>query len=111
MNKKKIIKILSDRKFELLEDQKLTNKDRKPVQLDQSVQGRLSRIDAMQQAELARSIERRRSIEVSRINAALIRLEKGNYGYCLGCDEEIPSRRLAVDYSEPLCIDCSSMKI
>ena len=52
-----------------------------------------------------------REAERARVAAALRRIESGDYGYCLNCDEEIDARRLEIDPAEPLCLDCARGKI
>ena len=79
---------------------------RKPVQLDQTSVGRLSRMDALQGQAMQLETERRRDIEKAKINAALERIETGDYGYCTICDEDIAIKRLEHDPSVPNCIDC-----
>lgn len=78
-----------------------------PVELDQSKVGRLSRMDAMQQQAMAQATARRTEQEQQRIRTALGRLESGDYGYCLKCEEEIAEGRLRVDPSTLVCIDCA----
>jgi len=68
-----------------------------PVELDQTAVGRLSRMDAMQNQAMALETERRRHQEISRIDAALKRMEEGEYGYCLETGEPIPRARLELD--------------
>jgi len=85
-----------------------TAEDRKPVVLDQSSVGRLSRIDAMQMQEMAQAAERRRETDIQRIEAALRRIQAGDYGYCVLCDEPIGEQRLAADPAVPTCIDCAA---
>ncbi len=80
----------------------------KPVQLDQARVGRVSRMDAMQQQAMAQESDRRRTLELQRIRAALERIEAGDYGYCLSCDEPISPRRLHVDPAATQCIGCAS---
>ena len=80
----------------------------KPVNLDQSSVGRLSRMDAMQSQAMAQENKRRRSVQLLRISAALERIEDSEYGYCAACDEEINKRRLEVDPAAPFCISCAS---
>lgn len=77
------------------------------VELDQSRVGRLSRMDAMQAQEMALETARRNRLELGRIEQALKRLEKGEYGYCLECGEAIDPRRLAVDPAATRCIECA----
>ena len=80
---------------------------RNAVELDQTRQGRLSRQDAMMQQEMAKASERNRQVEISKINAALKRVEEGDFGYCMRCDEMISRKRLELDPAISLCIDCA----
>ena len=84
-----------------------TVKDRAPVELDQQAVGRLSRMDAMQQQSMDTAKEARRIGRLRLIEAALRRLEEGDYGYCLNCDESISDGRLKLDPTFSLCIDCA----
>ena len=77
------------------------------VELDQAKVGRLSRMDALQAQAMAAEANRRRDVELLRIESALKRIDEGIYGYCLKCDEEINPQRLKVDPGSPLCIDCT----
>lgn len=80
----------------------------KPVELDQTLFGRLSRMDALQSQAMGVEIERRRTVELKRIESALGRIEEGEFGYCVLCDEEIPVKRLEKNPATPSCIDCAS---
>ena len=77
------------------------------VELDQQRVGRLSRMDALQQQAMGKEAERRRKLERRRIATALERIESGDYGYCLRCDEAIAPARLSFDPAATLCIDCA----
>ncbi len=81
--------------------------ERATVMLDQQSVGRLNRMDAMQRQQMAKETYRRRSLERARIIAALQRLEEGEYGWCADCGSEISLRRLDVDPTAHLCIDCA----
>lgn len=81
--------------------------DSDPVVLDQTTQGRLSRMDALQGQAMAQEVARRRETELKRIEAALKRVEDGDYGHCVACDEEIQQKRLDFDPSVPNCINCA----
>ena len=100
--------LLLTRKAELEKVMKSSAEDKKPVELDQTRVGRLSRMDALQGQALAQETVRRRKNELSRIEAALARLDSGDFGYCVNCDEEISGKRLSLDPSTPLCIGCAS---
>lgn len=77
------------------------------VELDQSRVGRLSRMDALQAQAMSIESGRRRNIKLKRIDAALKRIDKDEFGLCIKCEEEINPRRLEVDPTAPLCIDCA----
>lgn len=82
----------------------------RPVVLDQTSVGRLSRMDAMQGQAMAIESQRRREVQLQRILAALERIRNGEYGYCLVCEEEIHLPRLETDPAAPLCLDCASRR-
>ncbi len=90
---------------ELVEDTELA---RKPVELDQTRVGRLSRMDALQGQAMAQETARRRDNEVARIDAALKRIEQDEYGYCLSCGEKIAAKRLALDPMAAVCVTCAA---
>ncbi len=81
--------------------------NRKPVSLDQQSVGRLSRMDSLQVQAMDQAQEQARRKRIVRINAALARLEAGDYGYCVTCDADIAPKRLKFDPSTPLCIECA----
>lgn len=80
---------------------------RAAVELDQTRIGRLSRMNALQVQAMSVETERRRKVELHRIEAALARIADGEYGYCLACGAEIVPKRLALDPATPVCIDCA----
>lgn len=99
---------LADRLEELRWTTERTAGDRKPVELDQTAVGRLSRMDALQMQAMAQATERRRAVEIARVEAALKRIDSGDYGWCLTCGEAIAPKRLAADPTVPTCIGCAS---
>jgi DnaK suppressor protein len=99
-------KLIANRQ-ELVEEDRIAEADRAPVALDQESVGRLSRIDAMQMQAMAVAQLRRRQAQRSAIDAALSRIEAGEYGYCLKCGEEIAPARLDHNPAVATCIDCA----
>ena len=91
----------------LLHDAEVTAEERGVVELDQTTVGRLSRMDALQNQAMQVETERRRAVELKRIDAALARLDAGDYGYCVSCGEEIQAKRLEMDPATPVCVDCA----
>lgn len=81
--------------------------ERAIVMLDQQSVGRLNRMDAIQRQQMAKETHRRRQLERAKIEAALARLEEGEYGCCAECGSEILERRLDVDPTAHLCIECA----
>lgn len=98
---------LEQRRTELLGVAAVMTQAARPVELDQARIGRVSRVDALQQQAMSKEFDRRRRLELQRIEAALKRIEDGDYGGCLSCGESIASQRLAVDPATPVCINCA----
>jgi DnaK suppressor protein len=76
-----------------------------PVSLDLSI-GRLSRVDAMQQQQMASATRRRVEVELRQISAALRRLQGATYGECALCGGDIGRRRLLARPATPFCRHC-----
>ncbi len=100
-------KALLARRDELLDLSQISAESRSAVALDQQSVGRLSRMDAMQTQAMAKANERQRRMELSRIEAALRRIDEDEYGYCLKCGEEIAPARLRVDPAAAFCVECA----
>jgi len=77
------------------------------VELDQQAVGRLSRMDALQNQAMAKATGARRRAERARLEAALARIEEGEFGYCEECGEEIAPGRLRLDPAALRCVDCA----
>jgi len=100
--------LLLDRQSELKALDEQGASWRNTVELDQQSVGRLSRMDAMQQQEMAQAEARRRTNDLARIEIALKRMAEGEYGWCAECGEPIAYRRLEIDPSAHLCIGCAA---
>lgn len=99
--------ILRRRQQELSDLTSMSADSRRAVELDQTKVGRLSRMDAMQQQEMAKASQQHRAAEMRRIEAALERIRDGDYGFCIDCGEPIAERRLEIDPAVAFCIDCA----
>lgn len=82
---------------------------RRPVALDQQSVGRLSRMSAIEQQAMLQATQRRREVRGRAIEAALARLEAGEYGECVRCGEPIDPRRLALDPAVAQCMPCARL--
>jgi DnaK suppressor protein len=97
---------LEEERAALLALDKSSAEGRAPVELDQQSVGRLSRMDALQVQAMAQAVGARRGGRLKQIEAALRRVEDGEYGSCLGCGEDIPAKRLEIDPAAAYCVDC-----
>ena len=79
----------------------------KPVILDQTTVGRLSRMDELQTQAMSIETERRRKDELHRIYAALSRVDEDDFGYCVTCGDEIEKKRIELDPAIPTCVGCA----
>ncbi|MEX0914706.1 MAG: TraR/DksA family transcriptional regulator [Wenzhouxiangellaceae bacterium] len=79
-----------------------------PVELDQTRQGRLSRMDALQGQAMAQATDARRQRQIAALKAALARIANGEFGECIECGDEIAEARLKSNPAITLCIDCAS---
>ncbi len=100
-------KRLEERLEEIIAAQESRKKEVAPVELDQTRVGRLTRMDAMQQQAMSQAAARLADLELQRIQSALGRMQSGDYGYCIICDEEIAEGRLRFDPSILTCISCA----
>ncbi len=111
MTEKTIIEAARERllalRAEIADSRAKSADSRRPVALDQTSVGRVSRVDAMQVQAMAIEAERRRAIEEKRIERALERLDAGAYGECVTCGEDIAPARLELDPTVAVCIDCA----
>jgi DnaK suppressor protein len=77
------------------------------VELDQARVGRLSRMDAMQAQAMSQAAGRRRQAMLVKIAAALLRMDKEEYGLCKTCEEAINPKRLEYDPTAVMCVSCA----
>lgn len=94
-------------KSEIEEIEAISKSSTATVTLDQSSVGRLSRMDAMQGQQMALESERRRKQQLLQMQAALRRIENGEFGCCSHCGEEIAIGRLNINPAASRCVDCS----
>ena len=103
-------KLLESRREELATLSEGAAEKRKPVELDQQSVGRLSRQDALQQQAMAKAQDARRLMEIRKIDAALQRIDGGEFGWCEACGEMIAVKRLEIDPTTLLCVGCASQE-
>ncbi len=85
-----------------------TAEDHRPIELDQTAVGRVSRMDSLQVQAMSAASQRMREAERIRIEQALKRLDADEYGWCVRCGEEIAPARLEADPALATCIRCAA---
>ncbi len=95
------------RRDELLADLAAEAWAHQPVEVDETSEDRLARVEALQNQAIALESERRHRQELQRIEAALRRMNEGEYGLCVTCGEEIAVARLGLDPAAATCIACA----
>jgi DnaK suppressor protein len=86
---------------------KISGESARPRDLEQDTVGRLSRIDAIQNAGLTANLEERERQQLGQVVDALRRIEDGTYGACNGCGGPIPFERLMVFPETRACSACT----
>ena len=76
------------------------------VELDTAI-GRLSRMDAMQNQQMALELRRRQENQLLRIKNALKRMDQDRYGLCGKCKEPIAEDRLESSPDVVMCVQCA----
>ena len=99
-------KRLEELEREIREDMDANPEDSVVVELDSSI-GRLSRMDALQNQQMALELKRRQENQLLRIENAFKRLAKGQYGLCGKCKKPIEENRLEVFPDTVTCVRCA----
>lgn len=86
---------------------KISGETAKPRDLEQDTVGRLSRIDAIQNAGLNANLQERERQQLRQLLEALRRIEDGTYGVCNACGGAIPFERLQVFPETLACSVCA----
>ncbi len=84
-----------------------SNASSKPVDLDEPI-GRLSRVAAMQQQQMAVASRQAQRQRLQLLYNALQAIERDSYGSCRLCEEPIGYHRLLVRPETPFCLACQS---
>ena len=80
-----------------------------PVAPDDAI-GRLSRMDAMQQAQMAKANELSAGLRLRLVHRALEQMDQGEFGLCRSCEETIEWARLRARPESPMCLRCQSAR-
>ncbi len=98
--------LIEDKLKELRKEDELGKVSQQTVELDQQSVGRLSRMDALQSQAMAQAQKRRRNAMQVVLQAALKRIDEGEFGFCDDCGDEIGQSRLMANPIITKCISC-----
>jgi len=82
----------------------------RPVELDQSSVGRVSRIDAIQQQKMVEAGRHALRARLQLVRSALLRFEDDEFGACASCGESIGYARLSARPETPFCLGCQERR-
>ena len=111
----KIKKVTYKQISELEQQLDLCKNATQTVELDQTLAGRVSRVDAIQQQKMAQSSfvrDKKRLLKLKNVLQILSEEQQNNgqeYGRCEECDEEIAIARLMVKPESTNCIACQQL--
>jgi DnaK suppressor protein len=66
----------------------------------------LDRIQHAQERDFAVGALNRESLRLGEVKTALERIDSGNFGICVNCEEDIDAKRLAAVPWAPCCVAC-----
>jgi len=90
-----------------LKDQILSLEEKtKPIAPDCSL-GRLTRLEAMGEQDVANKVLDEARVRLTRLNNALHRIDKPMFGICIECDEDIGFGRMSVRPESVRCVECA----
>ena len=100
-------KTLEELREDLRKDLDTAKETSKPVSLDSPI-GRVSRMDAIAQQQMAAATRRRTQDRLHRVQSALSRMADSSYGHCLRCEEPIELKRLSIQPETLFCHSCQT---
>ena len=97
---------LKELEMSLQEQFVMSSASSKTVSLDQTMIGRLSRVDSLQQQNMAIFSKRRAAIRLEKVKAAIQLIALSEYGFCQKCGLDIGYARLETQPETSMCFSC-----
>ena len=79
----------------------------KPIAPDCSL-GRLTRLEAMGEQHVNNKVLDESRIRLTRLNNALLRVDKPMFGICIECEEPIGIGRMSIRPESVRCVECAN---
>ena len=106
-DRKKIEKALNEEIAKIEKELPQLQQSSQPVAPDDSI-GRLTRMEAMQAANMSKAALDKSMNRLSRLKGALARIDQESFGICTECEEIIPVGRLLLMPESQTCVNCSA---
>jgi len=79
----------------------------KPIAPDCSL-GRLTRLEAMGEQHVTHKVLDEARLRLTRLQNALLRVDKPMFGVCIECEEEIGIKRMKIRPESVRCVNCAN---
>jgi DnaK suppressor protein len=93
----------------LVEQIKTLEEKTKPIAPDCSL-GRLTRLEAMGEQHVNNKILDESRLRLTRLQNALLRVDKPMFGICIECEEEIGVGRMSIRPESVRCVECAGSR-
>ena len=100
-----LAKKLEELELELEKSLETSTENARPVELDNPI-GRLTRMDAIQQQNMAKAAKEANKLRLRAVKQARVAINEGSYGECSSCGEYIPFARLLARPESSFCVAC-----
>jgi DnaK suppressor protein len=108
VKEKETIKEKIEQDISLLKQQiKVLEEKVKPISPDCSL-GRLTRLEAMGEQHVNNKVLDESKIRLTRLQNALLRIDKPMFGICIECEEDIGIGRMTVRPESVRCVECAN---
>ena len=93
----------------LKEQIKTLEEKTKPISPDCSL-GRLTRLEAMGEQHVNNKVLDESRLRLTRLQNALLRIDKPMFGICIECEEEIGFGRMSIRPESVRCVECANSR-
>ncbi len=108
VKEKEAIKEKIEHNIVLLKEQIVILEEKvKPISPDCGL-GRLTRLEAMGEQHVNNKVLDESRVRLTRLNNALLRIDKPMFGICIECEEEIGLGRMSVRPESVRCVECAN---
>lgn len=107
IEEKLLVKNALEKKFEKLSRDIADLKELTKPESPDSAIGRVSRMDAINNRSVNEATLRKKKIQFSKIQIALIEIDKPDFGNCVKCGKPIQKERIMLMPESTVCVNCA----